>query len=306
MKKNRVHERDSLYTCVSSIKDPLEEKKLALTNWKHDLRPECEKCFGLCCVALPFADSEDFAFNKQAGAPCPNLQSDFRCRIHSGLRKKGFKGCTAFECFGAGQKVSQVTFHGVDWREDAETARNMFAVFPKMIMLHELLWYLQMSMARTASQPIHSELSHAFDETEQLTRLSSDSIMDLDLQSQHAKLNDLFLRTSELVWQEAQRQDTKLSRKNRKDYRGADLIGKKMSSADLVGANFRGSYLIATDLHGADLRAADFIGADLRDTDLSGADLTGSIFLTQAQLNSAKGDALTKLPPMLNRPVHWQ
>ncbi|SFG65684.1 Uncharacterized protein YjbI, contains pentapeptide repeats [Sporolactobacillus nakayamae] len=270
------------------------------------LRPECEKCFGLCCVALPFSNSADFAFNKQAGVPCSNLQQDFRCRIHSGLKEKGFKGCTAFECFGAGQKVSQITFHGVDWHEDAETARNMFAVFPKMIMLHELLWYLQMSMLRTASKPIYNEIYQAFDEIEQLTQLSSDSMMNLDLQLQHAKLNDLFLRTSELVWQEAQRQDMKLSRKKRKNYRSADLMGKKMSGADLVGANFRGAYLIAADLRNADLRAADFIGADLRDADLRGADLTGSIFLTQAQLNAAKGDAATKLPSELDRPHHWQ
>ena len=50
---------------------------------------------------------------------------------------------------------------------------------------------------------------------------------------------------------------------------------------------------------------ADLIGADFRDADLSGADLTGSIFLTQAQVNAAKGGADTKLPPALSRPAHW-
>jgi uncharacterized protein YjbI with pentapeptide repeats len=50
---------------------------------------------------------------------------------------------------------------------------------------------------------------------------------------------------------------------------------------------------------------ADLIGADFRDADLSGADLTGSIFFTQAQVNAAKGDAATKLPPALSRPAHW-
>jgi uncharacterized protein YjbI with pentapeptide repeats len=68
----------------------------------------------------------------------------------------------------------------------------------------------------------------------------------------------------------------------------------------LQGANLRGA-----DLKGADLRAADLIGADLRDADLSGADLTDSIFVTQSQLNAAKGDAATKLPPALSRPTHW-
>ncbi|MNR51082.1 Serine/threonine-protein kinase B [compost metagenome] len=67
----------------------------------------------------------------------------------------------------------------------------------------------------------------------------------------------------------------------------------------------RGAYLIAADLRGADLRAADLIGADFRDADIRGSDLSDSLFLTQAQLNAAKGDARTKLPPSLSRPSHW-
>ncbi|SDF52972.1 Pentapeptide repeat-containing protein [Fontibacillus panacisegetis] len=49
----------------------------------------------------------------------------------------------------------------------------------------------------------------------------------------------------------------------------------------------------------ANLRRADFIGADFRDADVSGADLRDSIFLTQAQVNSAKGNKDTKLPGYL-------
>ena len=63
--------------------------------------------------------------------------------------------------------------------------------------------------------------------------------------------------------------------------------------------------MIAANLIGADLRLADLIGADLRDADLSGANLTGCIFLTQAQVNSAKGNKDTKLPRYLNVPSHW-
>ncbi|MDF2646281.1 MAG: hypothetical protein K0Q73_2086, partial [Paenibacillus sp.] len=93
---------------------------------------------------------------------------------------------------------------------------------------------------------------------------------------------------------------------NQKTYgRGADLIGANLKGADLRGANLRGAYLIAANLKGADLRVADLIGADFRDADLSGANLTDSIFLTQAQLNAAKGDGNTKLPPSLTRPTHW-
>ncbi|GLY09691.1 hypothetical protein Bbad01_09070 [Bacillus badius] len=72
-----------------------------------------------------------------------------------------------------------------------------------------------------------------------------------------------------------------------------------------MGTDLRGALLIAADLREADLRATDLIGADLRDADLSRADLRGSIFLTQAQINTAKGSLNTKLPLALIHPPHW-
>lgn len=50
---------------------------------------------------------------------------------------------------------------------------------------------------------------------------------------------------------------------------------------------------------------ADLVGADLRDADLRGANLTYSIFITQLQINSAKGDSETKLPISISRPLNW-
>lgn len=272
---------------------------------RNSLHADCENCFGLCCVALPFAASVDFAIDKDAGKPCPNLQSDFRCSIHKSLRQQGFKGCTVFECFGAGQKVSQVTFGGVDWREGPEKARKMYNVFPIMQQLHEMLWYLTEALTLKASRPIHRELSFVLDETERLSQLSPDALMELDVPSHRTDVNALLLRTSELVWTEARHQHRNSQKSKRIDHRGADLMGANLRGADLRGANLRGAYLIAADLRGADLRAADLIGADLRDADLRGADFTESIFLTQVQINSAKGDAHTKLPHLLSRPTHW-
>lgn len=57
----------------------------------ENLRADCEKCFGLCCVSLYFSKSEGFPNDKVAGTPCINLQSDFRCSIHENLRKKVLK-----------------------------------------------------------------------------------------------------------------------------------------------------------------------------------------------------------------------
>jgi hypothetical protein len=103
------------------------------------LQADCGRCFGLCCVAPGFSASADFAIDKPAGQPCPNLLPDFRCGIHQRLRQQGFRGCAAYDCFGAGQWVSQVTFGGVDWRQAPDTARPMFDAFAVSRQLHELL-----------------------------------------------------------------------------------------------------------------------------------------------------------------------
>lgn len=145
--------------------------------------------------------------------------------------------------------------------------------------------------------PLYGELRRALEETERLTGGSAQELTELDVAAHRSDVNALLLRTSELV------RAGVAGRK--KDRRGADLIGAKLRGADLRGANLRGAYLIAADLRGADLRDADLIGADLRDADLSGADLTGSIFLTQSQLNAARGDTTAKLPAALTRPARW-
>ncbi|NML52773.1 pentapeptide repeat-containing protein [Streptomyces sp. R302] len=261
------------------------------------LRGDCAQCFGLCCVALPFAKSADFAVDKSAGDPCRNLQDDFRCGIHTRLRPSGFQGCTVYDCFGAGQRVSQVTFGGVSWREAPETARQMYEVFPVMRQLHELLRYLAEALERPAARRVHGELRTALGRVEALTALPAAELEKLDVGPVRAEVNPLLLRTSELVRATAGGRP--------RGRRGADLIGKRLRGAKLRGTDLRGALLIAADLTGADLTLADLIGADLRDADLSGAVLADALFLTQPQLNSARGDARTVLPDGFDRPSHW-
>lgn len=262
------------------------------------LRGDCEQCFGLCCVALPFSASADFAIDKPAGKPCPNLRGDHRCGIHAELRTKGFTGCTVYDCFGAGQKVSQITFGGRGGRTArSDDVRRMVDVFPVVRQLHELLWYLTEALTLPAARPIHADLGRALERTEALTRQTPEELGVLDVGAHRQEINVLLLKTSELV-----RAGAGGKKKNR---RGADLMGARLKGADLRGASLRGAYLIAADLTGADLRGADLIGADLRDADLTDADLTDAFFLTQPQLNAARGSAGTRLPGSVARPVHW-
>lgn len=274
-----------------------EEAASLLDVRRRSLRADCERCLGLCCVAPAFSASADFAIDKDAGQPCPNLRPDFRCGIHARLREQGFPGCTAYDCFGAGQQVAQVTFGGQNWRRDPQAAQQMFAVFSTMRQLHELLWYLTEALTLQPVRQLHDELSRTLDETEHLTLGSADALADLDVAAYRRSGNALLLRASELVRAGVRRRNL--------DRSGADLIGANLKGDDLKGANLAGAYLIAADLSGADLRLADLIGADFRNADLSGADLTESIFLTQSQLDAAKGDADTKVPPSLTRPSHW-
>ncbi|MGI5271488.1 pentapeptide repeat-containing protein [Nonomuraea sp. CA-218870] len=246
-------------------------------------------------MALPFSRSADFAADKAAGEPCRNLGADFRCGIHRDLRREGYPGCVAYDCFGAGQKVSQVVYAGQDWRRRPGSARQMFAVFPVVRQLHELLWYLAEALALPAARSLRPGLRERLDEIERLTRGTPEEILAVDVAACRARANPLLLRASELA-------RAGLRGKKR---RGADLMGADLRGADLRGADLRGAYLIGAQLKGADLRRADLIGADLRAADLSGADLTGSLFLTRSQLGSAEGDAATKLPPALDRPGHW-
>ncbi|MFE9254658.1 pentapeptide repeat-containing protein [Streptomyces sp. NPDC006879] len=263
----------------------------------QDLMADCGSCFGLCCVALPFAASADFAVDKPAGRPCGNLRSDFRCGIHSRLREDGYRGCTAFDCFGAGQKVSQITFGGEDWRTAPGSAADMFRAFPVMHQLHELLWYLADALRHAPARPLHGKVRDLRERIESMTLGSAQELAAIDVGALRAEAGALFSRTAELIRATAPGRP--------RNHRGADLMGRSLVAADLRGANLRGAYLIGADLRRADLRAADLIGADLRAADLRGADLTDSVFLTQAQLNAAHGDADTRIPAALSRPAHW-
>jgi Pentapeptide repeats (8 copies) len=243
-----------------------------------ELRADCAKCVGLCCVAPAFAASADFAISKPAGTPCPNLLADHRCGIHDSLRQRGFTGCTVYDCFGAGQRVA---------REPIE-AGELFAVFGRMRDVHELLWYLTEAVERVPA--LREELTEALEDTEDLARRLTATT---DVGEHRDRVNALLLRASTTLRGEGPR------------HRGADLIGRDLSTRDLRRANLRGAYLIGANLAGADLRLADVIGADLRGANLAGADLSTALFLTQFQANAATGDAATLLPDRISRPTHY-
>ncbi|MDM4719075.1 pentapeptide repeat-containing protein [Micromonospora sp. WMMA1363] len=259
------------------------------------LRADCSRCVGLCCVAPAFAASADFAVDKPAGRPCPNLRADFRCGIHAHLRDRGFPGCTVFDCFGAGQRVTQVTFSGRGWRDGPDVGQAMFDAFAVVRPLHELLWYLTEALALDPPPQLRAALAEALAETDLLAGGDTRTLRALDVDAHRGRVNPLLSRVGEHA------------RGGRPgiDRRGAVLIGADLRRVDLRRANLRGAVLIGADLRGADLTGADLTGADLRGADLRGTDLSAGLFVHQSQLDAAGGDRNTGLPPGRSRPAHW-
>ena len=255
------------------------------------LEPDCSRCFGLCCVALPFARSADFPVSKSAGTPCRNLAPDFSCGIHAGLREQGWKGCTVFDCFGAGQQVSQVSFGGVSWRDAPETATRMFAVLPVMHQLHEMLAHLSEAIAlSSASEPpaaLARKLEMAQRELAAVTASTPEQLLHVDLTAWRSRVGPLLRQTSERV-RHAMRREYSIGPPARRFRRHADLVGADLRGLDLRTADLNGALLIGADLRGTDLRHADLLGADLRDADLRGSRLDAALFLTRPQLAAAR------------------
>ena len=252
-----------------------------------DLRSDCSRCSGLCCVLLPFQTSGGFGIDKPGGLPCLNLAADDRCSIHDRLRPTGWPGCEVFECFGAGQLVTEQTYDGASWRE-VDDLGEMAAVLSASRMLQELRWHLR-EADRLDSGSGAADLEA---EVAGLTGGTPLDVLTVDVDELHDRVGDLLRRVS-------------ARHRGAHTEQSQDLAGQDLRDRDLRGADLRGRLLIAADLRGVDLTATDLLGADLRDADLRGAHLADALFLTQPQVTAARGDAATTLPVRIARPRHW-
>lgn len=108
------------------------------------LADDCSRCAALCCAAYPFEEDEDFAILKEVDTPCPNLSAScFDCSIHTDLKPRGFGGCVAYSCAGAGQRVTQDLFDGETWRDDPDLLEHMTHALRVLRPIHEALTILQ-------------------------------------------------------------------------------------------------------------------------------------------------------------------
>lgn len=254
-----------------------------------ELAPDCSRCFALCCVLLPYRQDAGFGADKPGGVACHHLADDDRCTIHTDLRARGWSGCAVFDCLGAGQHVSQVTYGGRSWREGGDRG-EMAAVLTVVRRVHEMLRHLA-EVATRSPDPAAADLAGRLLVLRDATPVE---LLTTDVEELHDECGDLLARAS-----------SRLRPPGAADLRGVDLAGRDLRRRDLAGALLRGAVLIGADLRGADLGPADLLGADLRGADVRGTQLSGALFLTQSQLEAARGDATTTVPAAARRPAHW-
>ncbi|MBP1872308.1 uncharacterized protein YjbI with pentapeptide repeats [Ensifer adhaerens] len=102
----------------------------------------------------------------------------------------------------------------------------------------------------------------------------------------------------------------------RADFSRADLVRVNFEKSELGRAKFGGAKLQDVHFSRANLSRADFSGASFAGfskfdrsilflTRIEGADLSAATGLQQSQIDTACGDADTKLPPGLSVPASW-
>lgn len=142
---------------------------------RPSLRADCAHCVALCCVALSFERSAEFALDKPAGHPCPNLSANFSCAIHAQRVERGFSGCIAYECMGAGQRVTAL-FGAAARAPDSATRARIGRSFAIMRRIHDALHLLEIASVLPLS---HQQRQHAREIESDLIAASS-SLTTLD------------------------------------------------------------------------------------------------------------------------------
>ncbi len=105
-------------------------------------------------MALAFDEGEMFGHDKAAGTPCRNLDG-FSCQIHAHLSDKGYRGCVAFECLGAGPRVTAL--FSTDWRVEPKLTASMMDAFRQMRAIQELRQMLKAAAALPLPEAIETE-----------------------------------------------------------------------------------------------------------------------------------------------------
>ena len=106
---------------------------------KSKLKPDCENCDALCCVATTFKTPN---YDKPPRIACKHLdQVQNRCPIFDRLEEEGFTFCRDFDCYGGGPAVTALFKElGKNWMNAPEIAEVQYHTFS--IVYFQLVKYL--------------------------------------------------------------------------------------------------------------------------------------------------------------------
>ncbi|MGG7165748.1 pentapeptide repeat-containing protein [Clostridium ihumii] len=263
----------------------------------EELKVNCSKCSGLCCTALFFSKIDGFPENKVAGKPCINLKDDYYCKIHNELEKRNMKGCIGYDCFGAGQHVTQGIYKGETWKTLQEHSQEIFDVFIIVFQLYQIRYFLEESMIVISAKELWSDIQKLINENKTICNATPQSIINFDIESYRNRVNIILKQVSSFILK---------CFKNKGNSKLTDFLGRSFKKRDMSGLDLSMKLLIASNFDSCIFDGTIFLGADTRDTNFSNADLRESVFLTQGQINSAKGNKNTKLPKHLKYPITWK
>ena len=217
------------------------------------------------------------------------MMFDFQCEIHKRLAELNLKGCLTYDCFGAGQKVTQSVYQNIDWQKNPDRADEIFKVFIIVTKLHQILWYLIQASTICDDSDLMSVFNQLIEENKKMTNMTPQEILMIDVQGYMDKANVALKKICKLEPGEVNK----------------DFIGHDFKKENLDGRDFTMSLLIGANLQGCSLKGTNFLGADMRGANIKDTDLSSSLFLTQMQFNSTLGNSATRIPEYLTRPTCW-
>lgn len=208
------------------------------------------------------------------------------------------KGCIGYDCFGAGQHVTQCIYEGETWQTSQEQSKEIFDVFVIIFQLYQIRYFLEESRIVIPAKELWSDIENLINENDVLCNSTIQSILDIDIEGYRNKVNVLLKQVCASIIMSFKHNNNK---KNLTEF-----LGKSFKKRDMSGLDLSMKLLIATNFDSCIFDGTIFLGADTRDANFSNADLRESVFLTQGQINSAKGNRSTKLPKHLDYPVTWK
>ena len=153
---------------------------------------DCSKCAALCCIAYPSDDMPGFAAEKGSGEPCPKLDSCGNCTIYPDRERLGFAGCIAYECFGAGQFVTQSILAVDDRSENPRTKQAMVDSFLRLRPAFDLLFLAQRLEPKDLSDDGARERSSLIEALEDALLTASPVDVERALPDARARLRALY------------------------------------------------------------------------------------------------------------------